>query len=252
MKFFTSTTGVPFILFGPLYSALLLGVVVITLLMYHYRDKLRKFKYKSQLRYLFAGLLFANMTTYYVSLMILGEYDIKKHLPLEFCFVTGYIFMYILITNNKNNLFSTIFYCTIIGPLPAMLFPNLSGSFDRFIFYQFIISHHVMMLFSFYSIIVLGYRVEAKSAFKAFLGGNILFISVSILNTLWGSNYIMQQKLPDHIIKLFPFVTYFNYPFVWLEVCGLAMLIPGMWLAKKFQQDNPSLPDIALAELNKA
>ncbi len=252
MEFFSSSTGVPFVLFGPLYFALLAAVVVLSLYMYKIREKLRRFKYNKILSYLFAGILFANMTIYYVSLMAIGEYNVKKHLPLEFCFITGYILMYILITNNKNNFFTTLFYCTLIGPLPAMIFPNLSGSYDRFIFYQFIISHHFMLLVSFYCIIVFEYKVEAKSAMKAFLYGNILFISVSILNTLWGSNYIMQQKLPDHIIKMFPFVTYFDYPFFWLEACGLLMLMPGVWLANKLQQDKNTILDISAIQLNKA
>ncbi|MFZ2539522.1 MAG: TIGR02206 family membrane protein [Oscillospiraceae bacterium] len=252
MDFFSSTTGVPFVLFGPLYFALLIAVVVLSLYMYKFRDKLRKFKHNKLLRFVFSGVLFTNMTVYYVSLMIIGEYDIKKHLPLEFCFITGYILMYILITNNKNNFFTTLFYCTLIGPLPAMIFPNLSGSYDRFIFYQFIISHHFMLLVSFYCVIVFGYKVETKSAIRAFIYGNIVFISVSILNVLWGSNYIMQQKLPDHIIKMFPFVTYFDHPIFWLETCGLAMLIPGVFLATKFSQNKATIPDVPAVELNKA
>lgn len=237
--FFSDTTGVPFDLFGVLYFILLFSVVGLAILMMKFRHRLRRLTPNTQkwIRRGFAGFLFLNMTTYYVSLMLTGQYSIKKHLPLEFCFITGYIFMYILLTNNKHGFYSTIFYCTIIGPLPAMLFPNLSGSYDRFIFYQFVISHHVMMLMSFYAIIVLEYKVESKGAFKAFFYGNIVFIAVSTLNTFWGSNYIMQGALPEHIIRLFPFIKYFNVPFFWLEVCGLLMIPIGIKLQKKFQKD---------------
>lgn len=250
MEFFGSTPGMPFTLFGALYFALLFIVLGITLLMYKYRMKLRQSSHKKAMRYIFAAILFANMTIYYGGLMLVGEYDIKKHLPLEFCFITGYILLYILISNNKNNLYSVLYYCTLIGPLPAMLFPNLLGSFDRYVFYQFVISHHVMLLISFYCIIVLQYKVEVKSSIKAFLYGNVVFILVSMLNSVWGSNYIMQQKLPDHIIELFPFVTYFNHPAFWLEACGLLMLIPGILLARKFQGDTKvkalDIPGVAL------
>lgn len=249
-EFFGSTQGMVFNLFSPLYFAMLLIVLICSLLMYKYREKLRKLKCKKSLRYIFAGILFLNMAIYYGGLMYAGEYSIKKHLPLEFCFITGYILMYILITNNKKGYYSTLFYCTLIGPLPAMLFPNLSGSFDRYVFYQFFISHHFMLLVSFFCIIVFEYKVEVKSALKAFLYGNIVFIAVSILNTLWGSNYIMQQKLPDHIIELFPFVTYFNHPAFWLEACGLLMLIPGILLAKKLSPPPAQIPDIPPALKN--
>lgn len=252
MTFFSTTPGIKFILFGPLYFALLIGVVLITFLMYKFRFKLRKTKHKKFFRYLFAGILFTNMTIYYADLIIRGKYNIKYHLPLEFCFITGYILMYILVTNNKKNYFSTLFYCTLIGPLPAMILPEISQSYDRFIFYQFVISHHFMLLVSFYCIIVLQYNVETKSALKAFLYGNVVFISVSILNNVWGSNYIMQQKLPNHIIRLFPFVAHFNHPAIWLELCGSLMLIPGIRLQKAFQKDKKSIPNIKGIQFNKA
>lgn len=245
--FFGDTTGVPFVLFGGLYFILLFAVLGIAALMWHKRDTLRKAgdKTKKYIRYSFAGLLFANMTIYYLSLMATGQYSIKKHLPLEFCFITGYILMYILLTNNKSNIYGTLFYCTIIGPLPAMLFPNLSGSYDRFIFYQFVISHHVMMLISFYCIIVLQYKVPVKGAWKAFLYGNVVFVAVSFLNYFWGSNYIMQGKLPDHIIKLFPFIKYFNSPFFWLELCGLIMVFLGIYLGKFLSKENGNDTEVA-------
>lgn len=246
--FFGDTAGTTFNLFGVLYFILLFSVLIVAVLMWRFRTKLRSTadKTKKVIRYSAAALLFANMTVYYLSLMLTGQYSIKKHLPLEFCFITGYILMYLLITNNKNGIYETLFYCTIIGPLPAMLFPNLSGSFDRFIFYQFIISHHIMMLISFYCIIVLQYKISVKGAFKAFLYGNAVFIAVSILNHFWGSNYIMQGKLPDHIIELFPFIKYFNSPFFWLEVCGLIMIFLGIQLGKFLGKENGTVQSAPL------
>lgn len=236
MDFFSLKQGMQFELFGPLHFSLLAFVLVATVLIYTFREKLRAFGHFKLLSWIFAIILFMNMTIYYGGLMLTGDYDIKLHLPLEFCFITGYILMYVLISKNQK-IYSIIFYYTIIGPMPAMLWPNLSGTWDRYVFYQFIISHHFMILVSFYCIIVFQYEVRARDAIKAFICGNAVFLSVSVLNYFWGSNFIMAAKLPDHIVKLFPFVKYINYPVFWLEVCGIAFMFFGVWLAKLFQRD---------------
>ena len=112
MLFFSETTGVPFEVFGPLHLFLLFFVLCGVLLIYCFRKPLRKFKYNNQLRYIFAGILFTNMTVYYISLAMMGYYDVRKHLPLEFCFITGYLFMYILVTQNRK-LYRVIYFFTI-------------------------------------------------------------------------------------------------------------------------------------------
>ncbi len=236
--FFSDTTGVPFVVFGPLHLFLLAFVIIGIFLIYHFRKTLRKFKYNYLLRYLFAAVLFANMTIYYGSMMVMGTYDVKKHLPLEFCFITGYLFMYLLITQNRK-MYRVIYFFTIMGPLPAMLWPNLSGSYDRFIFYQFFISHHVMMLMSFYTLIVFEYRVSAKDTFRAFGWSLALFGSVYCINLTFGTNYIMQNKLPDTVLNLYPFLRSFDVPIFWLVLCGAVCLAFAFGLAKLLQDPLP-------------
>ena len=234
MLFFSETTGVPFEVFGPLHLFLLFFVLCGILLIYCFRKPLRKFKYNNQLRYIFAGILFTNMTVYYISLAMMGYYDVRKHLPLEFCFITGYLFMYILVTQNRK-LYRVIYFFTIMGPLPAMLWPNLSGSYDRFIFYQFFISHHLMMLMSFYTLIVFQYQVEPKDALHAFGWAVVLFGSVYGINLTFGTNYIMQSKLPDTVLNLYPFLRSFDVPIFWLILCGGVCLLFALGIALLLQ-----------------
>lgn len=241
MPFFSETTGIPFDVFGPLHLFLLAFVAVGTALLYYFREPLRKFKYNNVLRYLFAGTLFTNMTVYYISLWLMGYYDVRKHLPLEFCFITGYIFMYILLTKNRK-LYRVIYFFTVVGPLPAMLWPNLSGSFDRFIFYQFFISHHLMILMSFYTLIVLGYHVTFKDTFRAMGWAALLFGSVYGINLIFGTNYIMQNKLPDTVLNLYPFLRDFDVPIFWLLLCGCVCMLIAYGLAHLLQRSDRKKP----------
>lgn len=241
MLFFSESPGIPFVLFGSLHWLLLIGTFLAAVLMYLYRKRLRQFRYKRQLCCFFAAVLFLNMAVYYIGLALAGDYDIKRHLPLELCFVTGYLLMFVLVTGNRN-LYRIVYFFTIVGPLPAMIWPNLSGTFDRYVFYQFIISHHIMLLISLYCMIVLEYRVQRRDAFRAFLYGNGFFLLISIINTLWGSNYVMEQKLPDHILQLYPFLVYFNVPFFWLELCGSVFILVALGISVLLQREKENSP----------
>lgn len=102
MTFFSDTTGAEFRVFGPLHIAQLTFVLLGIVLIYVFRDRLRRFGHEVLIRWLFAGILFTNMTVYYGSKIIMGTYSWRKHLPFEFCFITGYIFMYILLSQNQK------------------------------------------------------------------------------------------------------------------------------------------------------
>lgn len=238
MIFFSDLPSTPMQVFGPLHIALIAAVIAGIILIYRFRAPLRKFGHEKTLRYLFAGILFANMTIYYVGMMFAGCYDVKKHLPLEFCFITGYLFMYILISENKK-LFRIVYFFTLMGPLPAILWPNLTGTFDRYVFYQFIISHHIMLLMSIYTLVVFRYRVSFRDMIPAFFTAMGIFGVVFCINLLFGTNYIMQQKLPDTVLNLYPFLRQFDVPVFWLLICGLACLIAAGGLAKVLQRDRP-------------
>lgn len=222
-EFFTEVNGIPFQIFGPLHMLLSFLTISISVLLFIHRDKLRRFKYKENVRYILAAVLFINMAVYYVSKIILGIYDWKIDLPLHFCFITGYIFMYILITGNKN-LYRVIYFFTFAGPIPAMIWPDLAFSYDRYIFWQFVISHHFMLLSSVYVLIVLEYKVFKKDILKAFVVGNIIVGFMAVFNNIFNTNYIMIKELPAQIYKMYPFVKYLS-PIFWLELVAIFAIV---------------------------
>ncbi|MEG0457015.1 MAG: TIGR02206 family membrane protein, partial [Oscillospiraceae bacterium] len=207
-------------LFGWEHILLLVGTIITAVLMYKYRENLQNWKHKEKFRYVMAGIFFINMISLTFYYIFTGVFDWHMHLPLHFCFITGYLFMYILVSGNKK-FFKIIYFFTWIGPLPAMLWPNTPVRFDRYITYQFIISHHILLLMGLYLIFVLGYRVNKIDILKAFAFALCLFIGISIFNNAFGTNYIMTDQLPAHILQMFPFLNYFNYPMLWLLLCGL-------------------------------
>lgn len=237
-NFFTEMNGTPFVLFGPLHIFITLFTITMAILIFVYREKLKKFKYKEKVRYVLATILFTNMTIYYVSLLLLKEYDWRIDLPLHFCFITGYTFMYILVTGNKK-LYSIVYFFTFVGPIPAMLWPDLKYTYDRFIFWQFVISHHFMILSSIYVLTVLEYKVVKSDILKAYVVGNLIVFAMSIFNGIFKTNYIMMVELPPHIYRIYPFVKYLP-PIFWLESVGLFAMaiayIPAYLLHRQERQ----------------
>jgi|GEM_PF-979837 len=220
--FFTKIGGTPFILFGPVHIFITIITIIGILLIFMYRDKLKSLKCKQNIRYILAAVLFINMTIYYISLVVLKVYDWRIDLPLHFCFITGYLFIYVLITGNKK-LYSVIYFFTFVGPIPAMVWPDLQFSYDRFIFWQFIISHHFMLLSSIFVLTILEYKISKKDIVKAYIIGNGIVVVMSIFNSIFKTNYIMMGELPAHIYKIYPFVKYMP-PIFWLEAVALCAM----------------------------
>lgn len=222
-----------------LFGALHIGISLFFLILYAalivFRFKLRRFGHFKAIRRGMAAILFANMLIHYVGRTAIGEWHLSEDLPLHICFVANFFMMYILSTDNKHGLFSVIYYFTVIGPLPAAIFPDLSRSQSGFLFYQFIISHHVMLLFSLYCVFVLEYKTSLKHAYFALLLGNAYVAAISVFNRALGTNYLMLGELPEQLYRVFPFLN--SLPaYVWLELAGILTLTAAYALQGTFNK----------------
>lgn len=231
--------------FGKLHIGLVLFVIISGFLMYAYRDKLKRFKYKEQVRYVMAAILFINMAIYYIGEAVTGVYSLKEDLPLHLCFVTGYVFMYILVTGNRK-LYKIVYFFTFVGPGPAILWPDLKYTYDTYVFYQFIISHHLMLLTSLYLLFVLDYTVEKKYIVYACIVGHIYVGLMAIFNAIFSTNYVMIKELPWNIVKLYPFVKSMP-PIFWLEIVGITSMflsyIPAHIMNKNRKKEEKRLEE---------
>ncbi len=218
-------------LFGDVHIALSFLEVAAALLIFFFRHKLRALPQRAT-RIAMAAVLGGNMAVHYLSKILLGVWSFDTDLPLHICFITNFFMIYILLTDNKRNIYRIIYYFTFIGPLPAMIWPDLEYGWQSYTFYQFIISHHIMLLISLYCLFVLEYRVELRSVLPAFVGGNAVIFAVAVFNRIFGTNYIMMNELPDQLYEVYPFLGAFP-PIVWLELVGVlamaAAYIPAMF-----------------------
>jgi len=222
--FIDENIGIPFILFGDIHIFCILILILGLLSIYLLRNKIKKIKkkYHKKINIIMFLILFLNMAIYYGSYLYYGIYNWKVHLPLHICFIAGTLFMIYLITDNKK-LYKIIFPLTFIGPLPAIFYPELSSSLDCFVFYQYFISHHLLMIFSYFILYMKNFKINFKDFIKTFILGNTIFIVMYIFNQVFGTNYIMSEGFPQFVLELYPFLNYI-WPPIALEVIGMVVL----------------------------
>lgn len=220
--FLDNKIEMPFILFGKIHIMCILILIIGLIIIYKLRHKIKKIKKKKEIKIIMFLILFLNMIIYYGSYIYYGVYDWKVHLPLHFCFIAGILFMTYLLTNNRK-LYKMIFPLTFIGPLPAIFYPDLTSSLDYFVFYQYFISHHILMLFSYFTLYLDNFNITIKDTINTFILANIIFITMFIFNQIFQTNYIMSNKLPDFILELYPFLKNIWPPII-LETIGIIVL----------------------------
>ena len=219
LQFFDQRYSTPMPIFGKMHYTLIFLTIISVILVYINKEKLKELN-QDKVRKTFGWILLGNMILHYVALVLNGTWTYVNDLPLHLCYITNFIFIYTMFTNNKKNTFSFIYYFTLIGPGPAVIWSDLNAIWDNYRFYQFIISHHVMIVFSFYSLYVLMYKSDFKGARNAFFMGHILVAIMYIFNQVFNTNYIMMKGLPDVIVGLYPWTDMLP-PLVWLEIVGL-------------------------------
>lgn len=218
-RFFAGIGSTSFHLFNHLHIFLIASLVICGIALFLFRNSLKKFKYKENIRIIMATILLLNMIIYYLGLFVTRIFNVLEDLPLHICFVTNFFMIYVLYKGDRN-LYQYVYFFTFIGPIPAIIWSDLRFTYDTYEFWQFIICHHVMLLTSLYLLFVLEYKVEAKYMLKAFLIGVLYVILVNIGNAIFHTNYIMLTALPDNILKLYPFLSYFP-PILPLFVVGI-------------------------------
>ncbi len=204
-----------FHLFGPTHFFCLLIVLLSLVFIFIYRDKISKMSKKQKNIILKTGVLIMLLNTiiYYVGLITFGIFNVKENLPLHLCFLSGYTFIYAILSE-KHILLKYLFFLSFAGPLPAMIFPELTSTWDYYLFYEFFMSHHLFMILSFFAYFAYNVKIKLKDIIDLFIFANCFFIFIIIYNNIFGSNYFFSGNIPEFIVKLMPFLQRLNTIFV--------------------------------------
>ncbi len=209
--------------FGLIHNMFIVLPIIILIIIYLNRNKIASIPLKKSKKFLkiSAIILLLNMIIFTVGFLYYGCFDYTKHLPFHLCFIANYMFMYGILFDKEWILKYTIFL-SFIGPIPAILWPDMVSTIDNFEWWQYVISHHFFICVSFFSYYALAYKVNIKNYFKVFILTNLLMFIMYPFNIIFKTNYIFSTEIPDNVMVLYPWLKYFP-PMITLEVVGLAI-----------------------------
>jgi len=222
--FFSHTYGIKFIPFSNLHIFLIILTVLPVLYIYFSQNKLKNHTSKKYMAKIFAFILLLNQFIFTVGYIWSGHFDIARDLPLHYCYVTGYLYIYMLLFNKKN-MYNWLYYSVFMCTTASIIWMDIGNSYDRFIFYKFFLGHSGLFIMNIYCFYILNYPVNKTGALIAWVYSNILFIVMYIYNNIFNTNYIMSKTLPAFIYDTYPWVKIIDQPIVWLELAGLLILL---------------------------
>ena len=223
--------------FGVIHNIFSLIPVIAVILIYYFRNKIAEIPKDRTWKILkiTATILLINMIIYTFGNLYFGTFDYKKDLPFHLCFIANYMFMYGCFFK-KEWIFKYTIFLSFLGPIPAILWPDLISTIDNFNFWQYVISHHFFLSMSFFSYYALGYEVEKKDFLKTFVLTNFLMLIMYPFNLIFKTNYIFSTSIPDNVLALYPWLIHFP-PMITLEVVGLSISGLLYWVIIKRRND---------------
>ncbi|HOO33082.1 MAG TPA: TIGR02206 family membrane protein [Thermotogota bacterium] len=115
---------------------------------------------------------------------------------LELCGVSIILIIYILIRYNQY-LFEILYFWGLGGATQALLTPDITlYGFPHFRFFQFFISHGLIIACVFYFLLVEKKRIRPGALKRAVIFTNIYAGSVFIINMIAGTNYMFLNQKP--------------------------------------------------------
>lgn len=190
--FFSDEVGHVFEPFSWLHFLLFAIIIVGSLLIYHFQEEIRNFKYERTIAKAMA--LFALFWEFSLYAWKLGNginewYNV---LPIGLCAYTLFVGMAALFFKQKQ-LFMIGYFWTW-GAMASVLFPDISYSYDRFRFYQFMIGHMFFFFMYLYMLFVYKWYPTAKSLKQSIItlviitGFMILFSNLTQENLMFMLN----------------------------------------------------------------
>ena len=214
--------------FGPIHLCLLLGTILIIYLIYKNKEKIKKIK---NIDKMMVFILLSNMIIYSLGGIFLGEFDINFHIPIQYCYITGFIFMYMLLTK-KEKIYNFLYYSIIFCTSTVLIFQDPTVTYDRYHFILMIISHHFLLICNFYVFYVLNYNVNKKGIKYFCIYSITLYSIVYVINLILNTTYIFKDSFPRFMYEYFPFIDVIP-PLAWFAIYSIPLMCFSYFLILK-------------------
>lgn len=123
-----------------------------------------------------------------VAQLITGEFDLQSALPLHYCDVAALTGALALWTHRQWFCETTYFF-GLAGTLQGLITPALQIDYPAARFWLFFGSHGAVVITAFYVVLGLRHAPRSGAVKRAMIAMSVYAISVSVLNSLLGTNY---------------------------------------------------------------
>ena len=185
----------------PHFAPILLMVGCI-LLIYRFREPLKRSKHEVTLRYVLAFIMIISEMSYFWRLVGVPALNPNPvdHLPITVC-GWAIIFCSYMVVGKSQTLFDISYFWLFSGTVFALITPTVITytGITRFRYYQFWVEHTIGYIAIFYMIFVHGFRPTFKSAVKSYIGLCVLAVIAYVANRLIGpgANYLFMARPED-------------------------------------------------------
>src|ERR1044071_261109 len=196
--------GPAFELFGTAHFAALGALVLLNLFLLRFKNANEGTK--SVLRWALALILLINEVAWHYWNYVFGKWTIQNMLPLHLCSLLVWTGALMLITKNYR-IYEFMYFMGIAGAIQALATPGVGMyGFPHFVFFQYFLSHGLIIVSAIYMTVVEGFRPTWKSLVRVAIWANIYLVIIYFVNVQLGSNYLMINGKPNtaSILDLLP------------------------------------------------
>jgi hypothetical integral membrane protein (TIGR02206 family) len=152
---------------------------------------------KATIRWLLALILVGNEVAWHYWNYIYGKWTIQTMLPLHLCSLLVWTGAWMLMTKNYR-VYEFMYFMGIAGAIQALATPGIGNyNFPHFVYFQYFLSHGLIITSAIYMTVVEGFRPTWKSMLRVALWMNVYVLIVFFINSYIGSNYLMINYKPD-------------------------------------------------------
>ncbi len=143
------------------------------------------------------ALLWGQEISYHLWRLSIGDWTLTTMLPFHLCSAAVWLGGFALLTNSRR-LAEYLYFFALAGATQALLTPDIGPyAFPHYRFWQFFISHGLIVTAAVWLTFVERYAPTARSLGRSILATLAYGVVVLGVNTALGSNYLFVSHKPD-------------------------------------------------------
>ena len=172
------------------------AIVFFCVILLVFRNRFNSERSRNAFRYALALFIALQQAMLYIWYTAAGEWSLEVTLPIQLCDLSVFLSIAVLLTK-RQQIFELVYFWGMGGATQAILTPDIGNyTWPHFVFYQFFVSHGVILLTCIYMIAVEKFRPTKWSVPRTLVITNLYGILILFVNRLTGGNYLFLSNKP--------------------------------------------------------